>query len=910
MARIVEICLVFSLATYTFSTQSGNLDEEWKLIVVGRSTVHVLSGNTSGIENVHNVNSPLRPFTHGSNPTTDITYDARNRLIYWSDYLSKTIFRATIEGANITILTDIGLNDPRGIAFDWITGNIYFIDRDLSSFVWANLVVCRNDSNLCSIVVHRELGLVASIALDPNEGIMFWNGHKGIMRAGMDGTEQMAIVTTKEAIEVTIDLQASRIYWIERSQGLNNLNSALYDGSDRKIVIPLNTNSFDVCVFENKIFWRDHKAHYIKSADKSTGSNISTEFRYNGRHGFKIFHIANQPIQRTNPCKNSPCSHICTISPSPTTPSRCFCPVGMTLNETDLRNCVEDVGVTKLVVALKNTIMTMRFDSIGTQVFDSTTIPNIGRIGCIIYNPVNNTLILSDTETRKIYEYNIRSKQLTVLVGNDVDNVTGMDIDPDGENLYWINGGKENVEVMSLRTKTRVVLITLSTSLDHSSVIELSGIVVVPSKRSLYISGTGKDMTEIWKFELSGTNRSTIRRLNTDKPIILKYDEESGNIMWVGTEKVEFMPPTRNNFHFTFLTQPFDVVKYKDRIYWTDMFSQDVIFRSSSSIIFHSKERRIKLESLENNSTLNTFSGMKMTVLNRDPWQLEILRRLRNKHECSSMNPNRKRCSHLCLLSGGDDFVGVCRCPTDFILSQDGMTCIKQTCAQHEFTCSNGKCISKSAFCDGTPDCSQREDEISCGINQENKLNCQDWTSGEFFRCNMTGICIPKSWLCDGTSDCPSEDDSDERECNLNLMCPDGFFKCNTTKLQCILSDWVCDKDNDCDDGSDENQNCEELNNRKLCPDDYFSCNGGECIEKHMVCDGYRNCVEVEDERDCEQKYNISMNTPSVVLITLLLLSIIIIVVILIVIFLKRKSRTPIPNRVVELSELSNNLVN
>jgi len=89
---------------------------------------------------------------------------------------------------------------------------------------------------------------------------------------------------------------------------------------------------------------------------------------------------------------------------------------------------IEPVNLPKLVVAFKSTIKTMRFNSIGTEVFESITLPQLKSITAIVYNPINNTIILSDTGAKKIFEYSFSKKRLTVLIDQHLDSVKGMDI--------------------------------------------------------------------------------------------------------------------------------------------------------------------------------------------------------------------------------------------------------------------------------------------------------------------------------------------------------------------------------------------------------------------------------------------------------------------------------------------------
>ncbi len=74
-------------------------------------------------------------------------------------------------------------------------------------------------------------------------------------------------------------------------------------------------------------------------------------------------------------------------------------------------------------------------------------------------------------------------------------------------------------------------------------------------------------------------------------------------------------------------------------------------------------------------------------------------------------------------------------------------------CLPGEYRCnSDNTCIPERWVCDGRQDCSQGDDEFSCG-------QCTDTE----FKCESENRCVPLRWRCDGSRDCG--DGSDEREC-------------------------------------------------------------------------------------------------------------------------------------------------
>lgn len=130
-------------------------------------------------------------------------------------------------------------------------------------------------------------------------------------------------------------------------------------------------------------------------------------------------------------------------------------------------------GSDKLVISFENklAITTINVDK-AKLIFKRIQLPQISEIRGVVYNRLNHTLILTDF--KKLFQYDLTTDQLTVLIEEGLSTVTAMDVDNVGGNLYLMDSEKNTVDVMSLKTRARIVLL--------SNVTNLCGIVVAPEQ--------------------------------------------------------------------------------------------------------------------------------------------------------------------------------------------------------------------------------------------------------------------------------------------------------------------------------------------------------------------------------------------------------------------------------------------
>uniref|UniRef100_A0A8C4HHC4 EGF-like domain-containing protein n=1 Tax=Dicentrarchus labrax TaxID=13489 RepID=A0A8C4HHC4_DICLA len=238
--------------------------------------------------------------------------------------------------SRVTNIPDLKM--PRGIAVDWVAGNLYWTDSGRDVIEVAQISGGRHRKTLISGMIDEPYAIV----VDPQRGKMYWadwGNHPKIETAAMDGTMRETLV--EENIQwptgLAVDYFNERLYWADAKLSL--ICSVRLNGSDAVVAVNSIKNKlhhpFSIDVFEDYVYGVTYINNYVFRVNKfgkgpienlTTGMNHATDI--------VLYHRYKQP-EMTNPCDRKKCEWLCLLSPSGPV---CTCPNGRTL---DNGTCVE-----------------------------------------------------------------------------------------------------------------------------------------------------------------------------------------------------------------------------------------------------------------------------------------------------------------------------------------------------------------------------------------------------------------------------------------------------------------------------------------------------------------------------------------------------------------------------------------
>ncbi|KAM7316467.1 hypothetical protein ACRRTK_024198 [Alexandromys fortis] len=786
-----------------------------------------------------------------------VDVDVASGFIYWCDYSSSVrssngIRRIKPDGSNFTniVTYGIGANGIRGIAVDWVAGNLYFTN----AFVYETLIeVLRINTTYRRVLLKVSVDMPRHIVVDPKSRYLFWAdyGQKPkIERAFLDCTNRTVLVSEGIVTPrgLAMDHSTGYIYWVDDS--LDIVARIHLDGGESQVIRygSRYPTPYGITVFGDYIIWVDRNLKKVFQASKEPGNTdppVVIRDNINLLRDVTVFDERAQPLSAAdldnNPCLqgNGGCAHFCFAQPELSTP-KCGCAFGA-LGD-DGKSCAtsrEDF----LIYTLNNSVRSLHFDP--------------------------------EDHSPPFQEINVRRTAIA------------LDYDHRNNRIFFtqkLSSVRGQISYVSLYSGTNSPVVLLS------DIGICDGIAFDWINRRIYYSDyTNQTINSVAE---DGSKRAVIARVSKPRAIVLDpcRGQKIERSTLRGTNR-EVIVST------TFLA--FGLTVYGQHVYWTDI-STKKIYRANkydgSALIAMTTplpvqprgiSRVLKTQQQQCSNPCDQFNGGCSHICAPGPNGAEC----QCPHEGSWYLANDdKHCvadtGTRCSQSQFTCLNGRCISP-DWKCDNDNdcgdgsdeleTVCAFHTCRSTAFTCGNGRCVPYSYRCDYYDDCGDNSDEVGCLFRSCNSTteftcgngrciplsrvcngvdNCFDnGTTDEqncpprtcpptHIKCATTNICVSRAFLCDGDNDCRDMSDENPMYCAAQT-CSSSEFRC-VSSHRCIPNFWHCDGEADCPDSSDEPDTCVQTVN--TCSANQFQCDNGRCISSSWVCDDDNDCGDMSDE--------------------------------------------------------------
>ncbi|XP_056636916.1 low-density lipoprotein receptor-related protein 1 isoform X1 [Diorhabda sublineata] len=489
-----------------------------------------------------------------------IEYLAKNKTLYWADYHINEIKRTSLTHGPSETLLDTSLQNPSGLAVDWISNLLYVSSRvgiTASNLKGEYITVIIDNSN------------VLSVCLNPSEGQLFWisssNDTEIIEASAMDGTSRRIIVpyTKPNSKSLTIDVKSSALFWIS---SLEVYYSSLDGTSVRKLKLSEQVTVSAIAVYHDKLYFADDNDQSIHSVDKLSGDN-DTILR-NSTGGVLALRIYDPEEQKgTHICENnkSGCRHLCL--PISTTSFSCQCAIGY---YKDPNNSYECIGVEEfLFYSINWELHGLSLDGKN----DTQVLGPISRISSATttdYLADEDLVFWADSEHGTISKVrrdgtdrNFILEQPEILENTPVDWLTGMAIDWIAKNIYWCDAKRGTIEVARLDGTKQNVLLSYEIGKPNSLAVDpLRGYLVWSSGTRIEIATLDGQNRRLLVTDAKFVSDVTLDMLNE---FVYFTDIQANTI-----ERISYYGMKRSVMLNRSLENPIALTFYKDTIYWLD----------------------------------------------------------------------------------------------------------------------------------------------------------------------------------------------------------------------------------------------------------------------------------------------------------------------------------------------------
>ncbi|XP_061184436.1 low-density lipoprotein receptor-related protein 4-like [Saccostrea echinata] len=480
-------------------------------------------------------NNVSKSLTPSSVPLTSISSDPKNNVVFAS--IGDSIFafqNFTIwqnESSASFSVAFKGKSIPLGqIAFDYISNNLYWCDSPLN---WIAMKPAYVDNiTIYKIIVYTDLKQPEGIALDPEDGLMFFSDNEPksrIQKASMDGKNRSVIVYTSliRILVLSVDATNNLLYWADI--GRQTLEVSNYDGSNRLVL--RRNNNVDVIGLhysQNMLHTVSAGSRVLFGVDTISGSELYN-VEVTEAQPFTV-HVYDAEVSNSynDSCSTHSCQHMCVNSPTGAT---CLCAEDYKLSS-DAMTCTEhSLFYEKGFIVSNATAFTMlNVHSVNGQqdTIKYLSVPSVS-IEAFAVDTNLHLIYFVDSNSNTLKELSIVTRQTRTLAS--ILSARDLVFDWIGNLLRWIDLSQSNIQVFTINSGT---ISTIYSGLEQP----VSLTVDAHNGYLFWIPGTStkSNLQGNWNGSAHGI---IVSSANLDNPSSLHYDVTSHRIYWLDNSRIK-----------------------------------------------------------------------------------------------------------------------------------------------------------------------------------------------------------------------------------------------------------------------------------------------------------------------------------------------------------------------------------
>lgn len=346
-------------------------------------------------------------------------------------------------------------------------------------------------------------------------------------------------------------------------------------------------------MFEDKLYWTDRQLNRVSTCRKFRGTNQTVVTHMVGQPlGILVSHPSLQP-EAKNPCEDSPCSHMCLLSP--TTPGyTCKCPPGYAQDRTTAGGSCMPIDYPLLMVMDGSYItdINLRSENASRGAISAVVGTDRGidfdydkRDGVVYWIELN----MDNSDNGTIYRTNLTSGNQTQFL---TDSIIGapytIAFDWVGRNIYIGNQKASNFKVIKVDGPVRHQRVILGNDGTVNSVARPKSVALDPADGKLYWADLGGDNIppKIGRVDMDGRNPTIIARNDVVNPQCVIVDLSTKNVYWSSSaSKVEMIDSAGNNRRVILdssrgVYAPTSLALYQSSFFYIDT-AHEKVFKSS-----------------------------------------------------------------------------------------------------------------------------------------------------------------------------------------------------------------------------------------------------------------------------------------------------------------------------------------